>query len=72
MAKASSSRLGSSCDGPSHAMKKMKGLFGQNGNIPQFGKIFSNILLFVKYLVIYHFFLTQVCRVTRVPKSQVI
>ena len=29
---------------------------GPNGHISLFGKIFSNIKLFVKYLVIYHIF----------------
>ena len=34
---------------------------GENGPIAQFGKIFSNFLLFAKYLAIYHIFVIQVC-----------
>ena len=34
------------------------GEYGQNSHIPLFSKIFSNILQFVKYLAIYHFFET--------------
>ena len=41
--------------------KKMLSMWGQNGQIPSFCKIFCNIPLFVKYLTIYHLFETQVC-----------
>ena len=34
---------------------------GKNGQIPLFMKIFYNLPLFEKYLVIYHFFETQFC-----------
>ena len=52
---------------------------GQNVNIILLDKIFSNVLLFVKYLVIYHIFKIQVrhqiCRVIfyriRVLETQV-
>ena len=38
----------------------------QNGHIPLFGKIFNSILLFIKYLIIYHLFEIRVCRGTQV------
>ena len=33
---------------------------GENSQIPRFGKICGKLALFLKYLVIYHFFSTQV------------
>ena len=40
----------------SHKIWNMVTLEGQNDHILLFSKIFSNILLFVKYLVIYYIF----------------
>ena len=34
--------------------------YGKNGQIKLFGKIFSNLLLYVNYLAIYHCFVTRV------------
>ena len=55
----------------------MVALEGQNDHILLFSKIFSNILLFVKYLTIYYIFETWVCEiriyhVTRVLETRVL
>ena len=61
----------------SHKIWNMVTLEGQNDHILLFSKIFSNILLFMKYLAIYHIFKTWVCKiriyhVIWIPKMRVL
>ena len=44
---------------------------GENSQIPRFGKIYSKLTMFWKYLAIYHFFSTRVSQNRVLNSTQV-